>query len=64
MPGLPAECGAVRDLDITKKEHLIICSREITEWLDELDKTGAASSATGYFLFLLERLNESGLWPD
>ena len=37
---------------------------EITQWLDELDKTGSATSAAGYFMFLLEGLDESDLWPD
>jgi hypothetical protein len=39
-------------------------TKEISDWLDELERTASDSGAAAYFMYLLEGLDESGLWPD
>jgi hypothetical protein len=39
-------------------------TEEISNWLDELATIASDSGAAAYFMYLLEGLDESGLWPD
>jgi len=39
-------------------------TRQVTDWLDSYGEEQTMSKEAGYFMFMLEALDEMGLWPD
>ncbi|GAJ06951.1 unnamed protein product [marine sediment metagenome] len=46
------------------KEKLTGRTKEVTEWLDSFKDGWEMAEEAGHFMYMLEALDEMGLWPD